>query len=214
MTDQSVNKNIMPKVVDKQRKRAEIISAATGVFAGHGFQGASVEDIAVAAGVSKGTVYSYFKNKEALFFATFEAFQAQLADELVEALASEPTASDQLVKGMTTMAETLVAHIEVFPLTLEVWAAASSGPSRRKFASAMQGMYRQFREMSASLISAGKANGEFRDDVNEAAVAAWLIGGMDGLVLQAWFDSTIDVRACIEALLETILRGISVAQST
>lgn len=203
----------MPKVVDKEARRAAIAAAASRVFARHGFQGASVDDVAEAAGISKGTVYSYFENKEALFFATFEAFQAQVAEELAEAMASERTVRDQLAKGVTTIADTLLANIELFPLTLEVWAAASSGPTQQRFAAAMQGLYRQFRELSTGLIRAGKASGEFRDDVNEEAVAAWLVGGLDGLVLQSWFDASVDVSGWAREFLKVILRGISADES-
>ena len=199
----------MPKVVDKQAKRNEITAAAMQVFARHGFQGASVDEVAAAAGVSKGTVYGYFESKEMLFFATFEAFQAQVTDELLAAMADGKTVREQLIRGLTTMASTLCSHIELYPLTLEVWAAASSGPTRKRFSAAMQGLYKNFRELTAGLIKAGKASGEFHPDVNEEAVAGWLVGGMDGLILQAWFDADIDVGTWTEDFLQTILRGIS-----
>jgi AcrR family transcriptional regulator len=204
---------MVPRIVDKQAKRAEIIGAATEVFSRHGFQGAAVDDIAVAAGVSKGTVYGYFESKEDLFFAAFAAFQAQIAGELEAAIASESTARRRLSTGLTTIAARLLERMEVFPLTLEVWAAASSGPTRERFAAAMQGLYRQFRSITAELISEGKACGEFRKDVNAEAVAAWLVGGMDGLILQAWFERGIDVGAWTEDFLQTILRGISVEET-
>ena len=203
----------MPRIVDKEAKRAEIIDAAIDVFSRKGFQGAAVDDIAGAAGVSKGTVYGYFESKEDLFFATFAAFEAQVAGELQAAIASESTARQQLATGLTTVAAKLLERIEVFPLTLEVWAAASSGPTRERFAAAMQGLYREFRGIAAKLISEGEACGEFRSDINAEAVAAWLVGGMDGLVLQAWFDPAIDVRMWNEDFLQTILRGISVDEA-
>lgn len=50
-----------------QDRPEEILAAAMDVFARSGLAGARVEDIAEAAGVSKGTVYLYFKGKEELF---------------------------------------------------------------------------------------------------------------------------------------------------
>ena len=50
-------------------KRAAILEAAMGLFPARGYDGASVEAIAQAAGVSKLTVYSHFADKEALFGA-------------------------------------------------------------------------------------------------------------------------------------------------
>jgi AcrR family transcriptional regulator len=53
-------------------KRRQIIEGARGVFLAQGFDAASMNDIARAAGVSKGTLYVYFANKEELFEAIVE----------------------------------------------------------------------------------------------------------------------------------------------
>jgi AcrR family transcriptional regulator len=50
-------------------KRRQIIEGARQIFMRDGFDGASMNDITRAAGVSKGTVYAYFPSKEALFEA-------------------------------------------------------------------------------------------------------------------------------------------------
>ena len=53
-------------------KRRQIIEGARAVFLAQGFDAASMNDIARAAGVSKGTLYVYFENKEQLFEAIVE----------------------------------------------------------------------------------------------------------------------------------------------
>lgn len=50
-------------------KRDQILDGAGRVFASDGYDGASMNDITRAAGVSKGTIYVYFNNKEELFAA-------------------------------------------------------------------------------------------------------------------------------------------------
>lgn len=50
-------------------KRAQILSGARAMFMEYGFASTSVEKIAKAAGVSKGTIYNYFPSKEVLFVA-------------------------------------------------------------------------------------------------------------------------------------------------
>src|SRR4051812_22515814 len=50
-----------------EERPAQILEAAFEVFAEHGLAAARLDDIAKRAGVSKGTIYSYFPNKEALF---------------------------------------------------------------------------------------------------------------------------------------------------
>jgi AcrR family transcriptional regulator len=53
-------------------KRRQIVEGAREIFLAHGFDAASMNDIARTAGVSKGTLYVYFENKEQLFQAIVE----------------------------------------------------------------------------------------------------------------------------------------------
>jgi AcrR family transcriptional regulator len=53
----------------KEARPGELIDAAIEIFAEKGFSGSRLEDVARRAGVSKGTAYLYFPNKEALFKA-------------------------------------------------------------------------------------------------------------------------------------------------
>ena len=52
---------------NSDRRHREIREAAIGVFLAHGYDGATMEDIAVRAGVSKQTVYKHFIDKQNLF---------------------------------------------------------------------------------------------------------------------------------------------------
>jgi AcrR family transcriptional regulator len=58
-----------PQVAEDNVKRRQIIEGARAAFHEQGFDGASMNDIARTAGVSKGTLYVYFQNKEQLFQA-------------------------------------------------------------------------------------------------------------------------------------------------
>jgi AcrR family transcriptional regulator len=63
----------MPKIVDHNAYRNDIIQTVASLFAEHGYAALGMRDIAKALGVSKGTLYHYFPNKEALFQAVCEA---------------------------------------------------------------------------------------------------------------------------------------------
>ena len=52
----------------KEEKRALIIEAAAKVFARRGFASTLMAEIAIEAGIGKGTLYEYFDSKEDLFF--------------------------------------------------------------------------------------------------------------------------------------------------
>src|SRR6516225_5714642 len=53
----------------KEARPGEILDAALACFAEHGFAATRLEDVAHRAGVTKGTLYLYFPNKEELFKA-------------------------------------------------------------------------------------------------------------------------------------------------
>jgi len=71
----------------KEARPAELISAALELFIEKGYAGTRLEDVAARAGVSKGTLYLYFENKEELFKAVVrENIVARItrrADEIV-----------------------------------------------------------------------------------------------------------------------------------
>jgi AcrR family transcriptional regulator len=67
---------------DGNAKRRQIMDGARQVFLSAGFDGASMNDIARAAGVSKGTLYAYFDSKDELFEAIIRGEFAQSAERL------------------------------------------------------------------------------------------------------------------------------------
>ncbi|WP_071674233.1 TetR/AcrR family transcriptional regulator [Nioella nitratireducens] len=65
----------------KGRKYDQVVAGAREVFLKEGFEGASVDQIARDAGVSKATLYSYFPDKQALFMAVLTSQCMQQSDE-------------------------------------------------------------------------------------------------------------------------------------
>lgn len=67
-------------------KRQQILDGARQCFLAQGFDGASMNDIVKAAGVSKGTVYAYFPSKEKLFEALVYHDRRLQAEQIVVAI--------------------------------------------------------------------------------------------------------------------------------
>jgi len=67
---------------DGSAKRRQVMDGARAAFLNAGFDGASMNDIARAAGVSKGTLYAYFDSKEQLFEALIREDKEQQAERL------------------------------------------------------------------------------------------------------------------------------------
>ncbi len=66
----------MLQVERSERSRTAILDAALELFSHRGYGATSIRDIAGAAGVSTGSVYHHFEDKEAIFLALLEQFQA------------------------------------------------------------------------------------------------------------------------------------------
>ena len=73
-----------PKLVDKKEKINEIATAALYLFAEKGYAATSVEQIAEAAGIGKGTVYEYFPSKEEIFVHAVQDWIMDLINRMVE----------------------------------------------------------------------------------------------------------------------------------
>lgn len=72
----------------RSRSRDELISSAMGVFWERGYSATSMEDLVVASGVGRGSIYADFGGKEALFLACLEAYGERFADPAIALLTS------------------------------------------------------------------------------------------------------------------------------
>lgn len=120
-------------------KRAQILGGAKQVFFARGFDGASMSEIALAAGVSKGTLYVYFENKERLFAALVEEHSRAIAESTVP-LDPEEDIRDVLMRtgldymkilaqpGHIAWLRTVIGAAEKFPELGQVF--IESGPHR------------------------------------------------------------------------------------
>ena len=77
-------------------RTAGILEAARKVFAKKGFHDATVDDIANAAGVAKGTVYLYYSSKRDVYFAALKFGISQMYASLVEELKRVSTTQQKL----------------------------------------------------------------------------------------------------------------------
>ncbi len=68
----------MPKIVDKEAKRKDILNAAIHVFVEQGAAKTKIADIAKRANIGKGTIYEYFSSKEDIFQESMVLFMETL----------------------------------------------------------------------------------------------------------------------------------------
>lgn len=81
-----------PSAAAADARREAILAAALDIFSRHGFATARLDDVAARAGIAKGTLYLYFKSKEALFEELIHSRVTPLLDKLELAAAAAPPA--------------------------------------------------------------------------------------------------------------------------
>jgi AcrR family transcriptional regulator len=76
----------VPKVTEehKSRRREQILEGARRCFARHGYEGATVARLEEETGLSRGAIFNYFPNKEAIFLAIAQASSDRLAEIWLE----------------------------------------------------------------------------------------------------------------------------------
>jgi AcrR family transcriptional regulator len=103
----------MGRPVDRslpQRRREEILGAATSFFSRHGYHEADIEALAEELGIGKGTIYRYFRTKERLFRAAL----ARGITALHAAVAAETTARPGRDDGLEVVCRAIAAYFAYF----------------------------------------------------------------------------------------------------
>jgi len=155
----------------KAARPAEIVTAALDVFVERGFAAARLEEVARRAGVTKGTVYLYFKNKEALFKAVVrETIVPVIAKG--EALAQTFTGSARdLVERLVREYWRLIGETALAGIAKLMMAEGVTFPQLTKFY--YEEVVTRGHRLMAGVIERGIASGEFRPvDVLVAAKLA------------------------------------------
>jgi AcrR family transcriptional regulator len=144
----------------KEARPGELIAAAQEIFVEKGFAATRLDDVAARAGVSKGTVYLYFKNKEALFKAVIETGITP-AVEMVEALAAETDRpAEELLRGFIDSWWRMMGATPLGSLPKLLVAESRNFPEiARWFHDAL---VRRGQKALARIVELGVARGEFR----------------------------------------------------
>lgn len=195
----------------KTARPSEILDAALIVFAQKGFAGARMEDIAVQAGVTKGTIYLYFQSKDAVFKSLVRDSIGTTLQGVVEASKTfDGSARDLLRFVLTTMGRFMTTSDRIVLVKI-VLAESGNFPELLQF----------YREEIVSkglgvltgVMARGMERGEFRQ-MNPDHAARLCIGPM--LLAALWrvtfaqFDTEpFDYESFVEAHIETLLKGLS-----
>ena len=195
----------------KQARPSEILDAALKVFAAKGYAAARMEDIAREAGVTKGTIYLYFENKEAVFKSLVRESIGTTVGTVTEHLATYRGSTRELLRfALGTMAALLV-HSERVVLPKIIIGESGNFPELARF-------YRfEIIEKGLSAFSAvvahGIAQGEFRDlpvpHVIRLCIAPVLLGAIWQSTFAQFDAEPYDYEGLIETHLDVLFRGLA-----
>src|SRR5574338_575419 len=113
-------------------RRAEILDAARKICASRGYHEMTVDEIAQAAGIAKGTVYLYFRSKHEIYWAMIEQVLAVLHDQVRAQLSQPGPIEDVLRRFVTTKMTFFEEHRDLVRLLQSALdTAMSEGVLRR-----------------------------------------------------------------------------------
>ena len=121
------------KDVVTEFREAEILQAARQVFARRGFADASMEEIAQAAGLAKGTLYLYYTSKRELYRAALRAGLVELVGAVERAMAQAPSLGARLEAYVTTKVAYFDQHRDFFRIYFAEFGNAVCGSSDPHF---------------------------------------------------------------------------------
>jgi AcrR family transcriptional regulator len=194
-----------PNVTDE--RRSQILTAAEGVFTKKGFDEARMDDIAGKTGLSKGTLYLYFKSKDDLIMAILDRmFQGEFRQ--LEALQKEQGSAAESIEKLTDMiCKDIVGMLRLIPIIYNFLALAFRN---RHVQRALKVYVNRYLDTLVPFVQRGIDSGEFRPvDARDVAVAGGAI--IEGtLLLWAYDNTAVDPEHHIRIGMHLLLAGIQV----
>jgi len=198
----------MSTIVDKEEKRTRILEAAIRLFARLGLPNTKMMAIAEAAGIGKGTIYEYFKSKEDLFFAAFNAYVKEIEARIAMRLRRIVDPVEKLRAYFTAWIDICESEfIEFADIILDFWAEGLRS-HKDKVEFDLSSMYRRYRTQIVRILDEGIQQKKFKP-VDTTITSSIIIGTLDGLMIQWFMDRDLyRVREAIEQLSGIIIDGL------
>lgn len=192
-----------PNVTDE--RTSQIINAAEDVFTRKGFNEARMDDIAEETGLSKGTLYNYFKSKDDLIIAILDRIFQREFKAFEQSDVSKMNASETIDLFVDTVTKDIKLMLRLMPVAYEFLALAFRNKTVQK---ALKVYVNRYMEILVPIIENGIASGEFKE-VNPKEVAIAMGAILEGTILIWVYDKSlvnpeVNIRSGIKLLLEGV----------
>ena len=196
-----------PKPNVSEERKEQITEAATKVFAEQGFDKARMDDIAAEANLSKGTLYLYFKSKDAIITHLLERlFEREFSDLLLLENAPLP-ASEKLTLFVDKFIGDIHNWARIIPIMYEFLGRLFRQSIVQE---AFKKYMRFYLNLITPIIQQGIDEGEFKAD-NAKDVAITIGAIFEGTILLWVYDSEIiDLEKHLGSGMKLLLDGLKV----
>lgn len=194
-----------PKPNVSEERKDQIMNAAEEVFTQKGFDQARMDDIAQETGLSKGTLYLYYKSKDELIIAILDRIFQREFRSLQGLDLSETSAREAIDLFVDTVAKDIKLMLRLMPIAYEFLALAF----RNKYVQGALKVYvNRYMDILVPIIQKGIDDGEFRQvDAREVAIAAGAV--LEGTILLWVYDkSLVEPERHIRSGMKLLLEGV------
>jgi AcrR family transcriptional regulator len=192
------------RALAKQRTRERVLSAARRLFTERGYEGATIRDIAQAAGMSTGAVFASFSDKSELFDEILTADYEVIYAQMKQASANAATVEEGVI-GMFAVAYGF--HVEQLPLlqaSIAVSWTRSETAERRN-----RGHLKHIFALLNGVLTRGVERGELKGDADVKLLAEIIwdvyVANYRRAIFDAWSVEALLSR--LSAQLKVILAG-------
>jgi len=190
-----------PKVGIAPKRRAEIIEATFFCIALKGYSNITMQNIADSAGVSKGVIHYYFRNKDELFLSVLEKLIKDLDGHLARKVDRAKTPPEKVRAIINAVFEKTGANKKFQVVLLDLWAHSMRNPTLK---AAHRSQYARYRHLAKKIIAEGIDEGYFKKCDPERAASA-IIGLTEGFAIQWIFDGKafdlVNAQQCTEEII-------------
>lgn len=144
----------------KEARPSELTAAALGLFVEKGFAATRLEEVALRAGVSKGTLYLYFDSKEALFKAVIQEGMLPVVAENEAIAANHAGSAFDLLERLLENWWSRIGDTDFAGIPKLMVAEARNFPEVAQFY--YENVIRRGRALVGIALERGMASGEFR----------------------------------------------------
>ena len=184
-------------------RRAQILQAAAVVFARSGVDGARMDDIVAASGLSKGTLYWYFDSKQEIVVALVDDVVRGEYEQLRALVRSPGSVVERLGTFLDTHASILSSQPLLGKLGIEFYAMSGRVPRIRDL---MRRYYDEYIDTLVEILIQGQDRGELKIDRPDEVVVN-LVCLIEGLTLLWTLDNDrIDLSRQFHGALASLLQ--------